>query len=82
VRDRTITLFGDIFGVAGRFGATGDPSGDPLAGPIPPAPAYHTAFDRGAQVGPNQWDLGPPDGNVDLFIDIFGIMNQFGHNCT
>jgi hypothetical protein len=81
VRNRRIGLFDDIMGVAARFGAAGDPSGDPLAGPIPPAPAYHTAFDRGAQVGPNPWDLGPPDGVISI-PDILRVGFQFGHNCS
>ncbi|MDZ4277988.1 MAG: flexitail domain-containing putative surface protein, partial [Dehalococcoidia bacterium] len=83
VRNGSIDLFGDIFAVSGRFGASGDPSGDPLAGPIPAAPGYHTAFDRSAQaLGDDQWDLRKADGTIDLFIDIFGIANQFGHDCT
>jgi Tol biopolymer transport system component len=94
VRDKTITLFGDILGVAARFGATDDSdrdgvpdkpinrNSDPLA---PPAPkdntGYHPAFDRGAQVGPNAWDLGPPDGTIAL-VDIMRVAFQFGHSCA
>ncbi|MDZ4277610.1 MAG: flexitail domain-containing putative surface protein [Dehalococcoidia bacterium] len=81
MRNQVVGLFDDIFGVAGRFGASGTP-GDPLAGPIPAAPAYHTAFDRGAQTGAHQWNVAPADGNIDLFIDIFGVAGQFGHDCT
>ncbi|KKK88925.1 hypothetical protein LCGC14_2738260, partial [marine sediment metagenome] len=81
-RDGKIDLMNDIFGVAFRFGATGNPSGDPLTVP-PPHPAYHTAFDRGGVIPEgNPWDLLPADGNIDLMNDIFGVAFSFGHNCT
>jgi hypothetical protein len=79
VRDKVVVLT-DIFAVAQRFGATGTP-GDPLAGPIPPAPAYHSAFDRGAVIGANNWTRGPADGFIVL-EDIFAVAQQFGHNCS
>lgn len=82
VRDKVINLFGDILGVANRFGATGDPGGEPLAGPIPLPPGYHTAFDRSAPPpGGDPWDIGPPDGVITLFDDILGAAQQFGHDC-
>ncbi len=81
-RDKVVSLVGDILGVAGRFGATGDPGGDPLA-PPPPAPAYHTAFDRsGVLPGGDRWDLGAADGVITLPDDILGVAAQFGHNCS
>ncbi|MEE9212801.1 MAG: flexitail domain-containing putative surface protein, partial [Phycisphaeraceae bacterium] len=79
-RDRSITI-GDIFAVAGRFGATGDPGGDPLAAPIPAAPAYHAAFDRGGQDGANTWNQAPADGAITIG-DIFAVAGQFGHSCA
>jgi len=82
-KSQSIDLLGDIFGVAMRFGAMGDPmAGDPL---VPPddANGYHAAFDRtGPASGTDLWDLGPPDGTIDLLNDIFGVANQFGHDCT
>ncbi|KKK93339.1 hypothetical protein LCGC14_2693860 [marine sediment metagenome] len=83
LRDKKIDLMNDIFGVAFRFGATGDPEGNPLALPIPASPAYHTAFDRGGVVqGGDPWDLLPADGTIDLMNDIFGVAFQFGHRCS
>lgn len=88
VRNGTIDLFGDIFSVAYRFGAN-DASGtaainrnsDPFSTTLP-IPAYHPAFDRSAPPqGGDPWDLGPPDGTIDLFVDIFGATAQFGHHC-
>jgi hypothetical protein len=79
VRDRAVTI-SDIFAIIPRFGASGDPSGDPLAGPIPPAPGYHTAFDRGEQVGSNIWNRAPADGAITI-QDIFAVAAQFGHDC-
>jgi hypothetical protein len=89
-RSKGIDLFGDIFGVARRFGASDDDANapvnrnsDPL---VPPAldneTGYHPAFDRGAQIGPNPWNLAPADGAIDLFNDIFSMARQFGHSCA
>ncbi|MDZ4278161.1 MAG: thrombospondin type 3 repeat-containing protein, partial [Dehalococcoidia bacterium] len=80
-RDGVVALFTDIFGVAGRFGATGDPGTDPRWLVPPKAPGYHPAFDRSEGPGPNPWNMGPADGTIDLFIDIFGVAFQFGHDC-
>jgi len=88
-RNKTIDLLGDTFRVAGRFGAN-DAIGsapinrntDPLS-VSPGVPAYHPAFDRSPPaVGTDPWDMGPPDGIVDLLVDIFGVADQFGHDCT
>jgi len=68
--DREIDLFNDIFGVAFLFGLNAGDTG------------YIVAFDRGAPVGPNVWNLTPPDGTIDLFNDIFGVAFQFGHSCA
>ncbi len=89
VRNKVVDLSNDIFGVQLRFDAN-DAGGtaainrysDPLAGPIPPPPAYHPAFDRGPIVGPNAWNLGPADGVISLAIDIFGVSGQFDHSCV
>ena len=70
----------DIGAINLRFGATGDPTGDPLSSP-PAAPAYHTAFDRGSPVGPDLWNLGPPDGSINI-TDIGAAVAQFGHTCS
>jgi uncharacterized repeat protein (TIGR01451 family) len=88
VRDRVVTATGDILQVARRFGAN-DAGGtavinrtsDPLAGPPPPIPGYHPAFDRGPLVGPNPWDMGPPDGAITVVVDVLGVARQFGHSC-
>ena len=80
VRDKAVTIV-DLFAVGVRFGATGDPGGDPLAGPIPPAPGYHTAFDRGDQVGDNSWNRAAADGAITIG-DIVAVALQFGHTCA
>jgi hypothetical protein len=77
--DRVVNGMDEIFGVAFAFGATaGDPSysaaldrSAPKAAPEEPDPARREA-----------WDMGPPDGVVDLFVDIFGVAFQFGHSCA
>ncbi len=89
VRDRTVSLSGDIVGVARRFDATrdGGPPGkaqglaEALAPPTDET-GYHADFDRGPRFGPNPWDLGPPDGAISLSTDIFGVAVQFDHSCA
>jgi hypothetical protein len=79
-RDRVVSG-GDIAAVVARFGAFGDPGGDPLA-PAPPAPAYHTAFERGGMTpGSDLWDLLPPNGSISS-ADIGAVVAQFGHSCA
>ena len=79
-RDRHIDIT-DIAAVVARFGAVGPAEGDPLS-PPPPAPAYHTAFDRGGPVpGENLWNLSPADGSINV-IDIGAMIVQFGHTCV
>jgi hypothetical protein len=78
VRDKVITGL-DYMRVVARLGATGSPSINPLS-PPPPAPAYHTAFDRGPSSGPNAWNLTPANGSI-AGTDLFAILNQFGHDC-
>jgi dipeptidyl aminopeptidase/acylaminoacyl peptidase len=89
MRDRVITTTGDILSVARRFGAN-DAGGaapinrnsDPLAGPPPPIPGYHPAFDRSAApMGADPWDMGPPDGTITAVVDILGAAMQFSHSC-
>ncbi len=69
----------DIFAVIGRFNTTGTPAIDPLS--TPPASGYHPAFDRGALVGPDPWDLGPANGSI-AGPDIFAVIAQFNHSCA
>ena len=78
-RDRSISVL-DVLLLLQRFGAVGDPTIDPLSEP-PPAPVYHTRFDRGPVVGQHPWDLGPPDGAIAL-TDVLSLLGQFGHACT
>ncbi len=79
-RDRAVSL-GDFLAVLARFGSTGDPGIDPLSEP-PPAPAYHTRYDRtGAPPGANPWQAGPPDGSIGL-TDFLALLAQFGHTCS
>jgi hypothetical protein len=70
----------DFFRVLARFGSSGDPGGDPLSLP-PPAPAYHTAFDRGPSSGPNTWNLTAANGAI-AGTDFFAFLEQFGHSCS
>ena len=48
----------------------------------PPASStgYHASGDRSANIGPNAWNAGPPDGAI-VVGDIGAVVNQFGHAC-
>jgi hypothetical protein len=78
VRDRVVNM-ADHMRVISRFGATGSTAINPLSAP-PPAPAYHTAFDRGPTSGPNAWNLTMPNGSISS-TDIFAVVGQMGHDC-
>jgi hypothetical protein len=87
VRDKVVTVTGDIIAVASRFGLTrpGAPSKqqaltEALTPPTSPT-GYHTDYDRGPLVGPDPWDMGPPDGVITVVVDILGAARQFGHSC-
>ena len=57
---------------------------DALAAALTPPTSptgYHPDFDRGPRIGPNSWDLGPPDGAISITNDILAAARQFGHNC-
>jgi outer membrane biosynthesis protein TonB len=69
----------DLVRLVARFASFGDASVDPLS-PPPDPPAYHPAFDR-TPLGPDIWDLGPPDGAIGI-QDIALMVFQFGHTCS
>jgi hypothetical protein len=79
-RDRAVAA-GDIGAIVFRFGATGDPSGDPLT--PPPLPnGYHTSADRsGTLPGGNPWNPRPADGAISG-TDIGSVVAQYGHTCA
>ncbi len=90
-RNRNVTGE-DIFAVIGRFNATDlgvgdfDRNSDPLSTPNPLVIGahrqnYHPAYDRSSLVGPDVWDLGPPDGAI-TGLEIFAVIAQFGHSCS
>jgi hypothetical protein len=79
----------DINAVISRFGASGSATADPTVGPFPPAPAYHTAYDRGSPIvtpapmppNPNySWLRTAPNGAIAA-NDINAAIGQFGHSC-
>ncbi len=79
-RDQRITV-ADIMRMVSRFGSRGNAAGDPLAGPIPAAPAYHTSFDRGPRTGSYLWSRGPADGAIGM-PELLVLLSQLGHDCT
>ncbi len=89
VRDKVVNVPGDILGVARRFGST-RPGGPPTKAQalaealVPPTSpdGYHADYDRGPLVGPNAWNLGPPDGAINVPVDILGVARQFGQSCV
>jgi sugar lactone lactonase YvrE len=53
---------------------------DPNPGQPPYAPGYNPKTDR-TLLGPNPWNLGPPDG-LQRVDDIVHILNQYFHDCA
>jgi hypothetical protein len=78
-KDRAVSG-SDFFAILGRFGSEGNPAIDPLSLP-PPAPTYHTAYDRDASSGPNPWNLTAANGSI-AGTDFFAVLGQFGLNCN
>lgn len=74
-----VVVVNDITRVVLHFGQTGDPTIPPLTD-ASSFSAYHTRFDR-TIVGPNAWNLGPPNGAI-VVDDIAHVVRQFGHHCT
>lgn len=82
-RDQAISA-SDIFLVVMRFGnhdAGGTAPVNRTTDPRSPIldNGYHPAYDR-SPLGPNVWNLGPPNGSIAV-DDIFFTVAQFGHSC-
>jgi hypothetical protein len=68
--DRAVSI-ADINRILDRFGA--------VAG-FPGPPFYSSSFDR-RPIGPNHWNIGPPDGRITI-VDIRLAASQFSHTCA
>jgi len=87
-RDKFVNAGGDVLSVARRYGAS-RPGGAPtkqqaLTEALTPPTSdtgYHASFDRGPFIGPNIWNIGPPDGYIAASPDVLGVARQFGHSC-
>ena len=77
-KDQRVDII-DIGALVQRFGGVGDPSGDPLDPPHA-LKGYHVSADRSPPIGPNLWNAGPPDGNINI-IEVGLAVAQFGHTC-
>ncbi|MCI0855079.1 MAG: hypothetical protein J4N98_00205 [Chloroflexi bacterium] len=87
-RDGEIDLPNDILSILRRINANdsnGNAEINRYSDPKSPIPAditaYHPAFDRSGPQGDDPWDLGPPDGYINL-IDVLGVILQYGHSCS
>ncbi|MBI4570911.1 MAG: S8 family serine peptidase, partial [Chloroflexi bacterium] len=68
--DGTVNLLDDVLAVANAVG--------PSTGPN-----YDAALDRSpALPGADPWDLGPPDGEITVAVDVLGVVMQYGHSCA
>ena len=77
-RDGRINIV-DIGAVVLRLFTAGDPGGDPLD-PPQDTTSYHVSADRSPPTGPNVWNAGPPDGDINI-LDLGLTVVQFGHIC-
>lgn len=79
-KDRRVNII-DIGAIVNRFGAQGDPGGDPLD-PPQNLNGYHVSADRSPPaIGANLWNAGPPDGLINI-IEVGTTIVQFGHDCS
>jgi hypothetical protein len=78
-KDKVVNII-DVGALVQRFGAAGDPGGDPLD-PPQALTGYHVSADRSPPIGPNLWNVGPPDGDINI-IEVGLAVVQFGHNCN
>ena len=76
--DGGINIPGDILPVAGAFGSN-DPDYTPQKDRSPGPPP---GVDPDDPDNNERWDLGPPDGVINIPDDILGVAFQFGHNCA
>jgi alpha-tubulin suppressor-like RCC1 family protein len=77
VRDKVVNS-DDYSRISARYYTDGDATVDPLS--LPPTTGYHPAFDR-TYVGPNIWNLGPPDGHIRI-DDLTNLNRQLGDSCA
>ena len=77
--DQTINVFDDILAVAEAFGPDTGINYAPEKDRSPPPPPGKEPNDPRNN---EPWDLGPPDGVINVFDDVLGVANQFGHNCA
>ena len=78
-KDRRVNIV-DIGAVVQRLFTGGDPGGDPLD-PPQALTGYHVSADRSPPIGPNLWNAGPPDGDINI-IEIGLAVAQFLHDCN
>ena len=78
-KDRRVNII-DVAALVQRFGGVGDLNGDPLD-PPQALTGYHVSADRSPPIGPNPWNAGPPDGDINI-IEIGLVVVQFGHTCA
>ena len=68
--DRVVNVLDDVLTVIQAFGPSGGPN-------------YQASLDRSPRLpGTDGWDLGPPDGTIDVLTDVAGVGLQFGHSCA
>ena len=65
--DCAVNITDDVLAVAQAFGDRNGPN-------------YTLDKDR-TYVGPNDWNLGPPDGFINQPVDVLHVAHQFGHTC-
>ena len=75
--DGVIDLTNDILWVIQHYAPSGyTPGATDLTGTT-----IWDNYDRGPSAGPNVWNMTAPDGVIDLTNDIFGVIQQYLHNC-
>ena len=75
--DGRITV-SDILTVAAAFGPSSGPNYAPVKDRSPPPSAAQEPDPSRRE----PWDLGPPDGTINVIDDVFAVARQFGHTCS
>jgi hypothetical protein len=76
--DQVVNLPNDVLVVAAAFGPSSGPNYTPGKDRSPPPPPGKDPMDPDNN---EPWDLGPPDGFINIPDDILGAGAQFGHTC-
>jgi hypothetical protein len=75
--NKVVNVPGDLLGVARAFGPSSGPNYSLNKDRRPPPSATEEPDPSLREL----WDMGPPDGTINVVADLLGVARQFGHTC-